>query len=86
MKAGAILALLLAVGVGATWAATGMHFATRTQKPVEKKVVDEFGDEETVTEWVDTFELGLDYGGPAGGGLLGLAGLLFILDRRKKKA
>jgi hypothetical protein len=86
MKKAAILALLLAVGVGATWAATGMHFASRTKKPVETKAVDEFGDEEITTEWVDTFELGLDYGGPAGGGLIGLAGLLFFLDRRKNKA
>ena len=85
MKTGAIIALLLALGVGATWAATGMHFASRTQKPVERKSVDEFGDEEITTEWVDTFELGLDYGGPAGGGLLGVAGLLFFLNRRKEK-
>jgi hypothetical protein len=59
--------------------------ATLTKKPVETKVVDEFGDEETKIVWQDTFRLGLDFAGPGGGGLFGLGGLLIFLDARKRK-
>ena len=81
---GALGALLAALIVGGVWVSHGMHMATLTEKMVEKKVMDDFGDEEDIQEWVPTFELGLDIAIPVSGGLLGLAGLLFFLDRRKK--
>lgn len=106
MKAGAIVCLLLAVGVLGYWAATGMHFATRTEIPpephlscqaaadcgaggvcTEGKCFDDFGDPMPGKEWRKAYELGLvDRAGPAAGGLVLLAGLLFFLDRRKRKA
>ncbi|MFN3198789.1 MAG: hypothetical protein ACE366_10320 [Bradymonadia bacterium] len=67
--------------------------ATLTQKKVTEPVKDEkgnpklddFGDPVIETRWEDTFKLGLDYAGPAMGGLGGLAVVLFFLGRRKDK-
>ena len=86
MKALAGLAFIAALGVVGVWFAHGQHMGTLTKKLVETKVVDDFGDEEIKREWVETFELGLDFAGPGAGGLIGLAGLLLFLDRKKKKA
>ena len=86
MKRGvALLAFVLALAIVGVWVSHGMHMATLTERLVEKTVIDDFGDEEIVQDWVPTFELGLDIAIPAGGGLFGLAGLLIFLDRRARR-
>ena len=92
MKAVGLVLILLAFGVGGLWYAHGAYLATQEKVAVEKKVVDDFGDEEIKIEWKEPdhypltgFHVGLDRAGPAGGGLFVLGGLLLFLDRRKKK-
>ncbi len=86
MKGFGALLIVLGLSVFGVWAAQGMHSATRTKKPVEKKFVDDFGDEEVKIVWVETFELGLlDGAAPAGGGAIALGGALLFLARRKEK-
>jgi len=60
--------------------------ATLTQKLVSKEVVDDFGDKEVVKEWEDTFEIGLDIAGPAGGGLVFLGFGLLLVNRRRNRS
>lgn len=87
MKGAALAALALAAAVMSYWAVTGMHFATRTQIPLEVEIVDEFGDKRTETQWKDGFELGLiDGAGPAAGALVALAAGLWVWDRRRRSA
>ncbi len=107
MRAGAAVCVVLALGILGYWAATGMHFATRTTLPPEPhlscaaaadcgeegdaceqgKCFDAFGDPKAGKEWREGYELGLaDRAGPAAGGLLLLAGILFFVDRRKRRA
>ncbi|MCA9525032.1 MAG: hypothetical protein KC549_01890 [Myxococcales bacterium] len=86
MKAAGIIAIVLGLGVGGVWLASGMHLATQTEKLVETRTTDEFGDEVVDRKWEKTFELGLDFAGPGGGGLVGLGGVLLFLARRRRKA
>ncbi|MCA9542428.1 MAG: hypothetical protein KC620_26205 [Myxococcales bacterium] len=86
MRAAALVCFLLALAVGGVWFAHGQHLGTLTEKLVQTKTTDDFGDEVIKDEWQPTFEIGLDIAGPAAGGLIGLAGLLLFLDRRKRKA
>lgn len=89
MRAVAVVLLLLGLGVGGLWFAQGMKMATESKGPVEKTVTDDFGDKVTTIEWVELApldrKLGLDFAAPGGGGLIGLAGLLFFIDRRKRR-
>ncbi len=84
MRLAALLSLLLSLGITGLWLAHGRHMATLKEKPVEKIVIDEFGDEEKVIIWEPTFELGLDIAGPLGTGTLLLGGLLLFLDHRRR--
>ena len=86
MRAAILVCVALAVGVGAMWLLDGKHLGTLTEKPVEQIVTDEFGDEEKVIKWQPTFELGLDIAGPVGAVLLGIAGTLVIVQRRRRQA
>ena len=85
VRVAAVVCLLGVVALAGVWIAHGTHLATRTQIPVEKTFIDDFGDEETVIEWKPAFELGLDYGGPAAGALLGLGGVLLFVERRRRR-
>ena len=85
MKAAGFLCILLSLGVGGVWFAQGRHMGTLTEKLVETKSTDEFGDEVINRKWEKTFELGLDFAGPGGGGLFGLGALLLFLNARKQK-
>lgn len=73
----------LAIGLAITWVSCGATLATRTERPVEHSVTDEFGETVTQVEWKPTFQLGLDLAGPAMAGLVGLAGVLMIRERRR---
>lgn len=86
-KTVAIVALVLAAAVFGWWIKDGMGAATQTQVQVCKEVEDDFGDTVKECKWVDQFKLGLLDGAlPAGGGLLGLAGLMGFLHMRESKA
>ncbi len=85
----AIAAIVVAAAVFGWWAKDGQHAANQFQIKVCKQVEDDFGDSEEVCEWKDEFHLGFFDGAlPAGGGALGFAGLMFLLDwrERSKKA
>lgn len=78
--------LVLCAAVAGVWVYGGMHMATRTEIPVVTVATDDFGDEVKTTAWKQGFELGLLDGAlPAGGALLGLAGLLLVLDWRGRR-
>ena len=86
-----VLCLLASALVMGLWvykgATTGFKLATPEQVQVTQTVTDEFGDEETTTEWVDNpdpLNIGLDLAGPISGVLGALAVGLFLLDRRKR--
>jgi hypothetical protein len=76
----AMILVALAAGVLVYWAASGGHVFTQTK--VQEEVKDElFGTTSVV--WKDQFRPGLDYAGPAAGGLLAIAGFLFWRSRRE---
>jgi len=78
----ALGALVLAIGVGIYWWASGASVWTMTEVPVETK--DElFGT--TSIQWEPGFRLGLEYAAPAAGGLLVIAGVLLWMVRRDRR-
>ncbi|MCA9543108.1 MAG: hypothetical protein KC613_01925 [Myxococcales bacterium] len=92
MRAAGLVLILLSLGVAGLWYSHGAYLATQEKVPVEKKTVDDFGDEVVTIEWkkaegypLTGFHVGLDRAGPAAGGLTLLGGLLIFLGRRKAK-
>lgn len=90
-RAGALVCLSLSVAVMGLWVYKGLtkpegfKLGTNAQVFVEKKSVDDFGDEVVTRELVDNpdpLDLGLDRAGPLAGLLGALAVGLFVWGRR----
>ena len=79
----AYVMILMALGVGIYWYASGANIYTLTSIQVE--VTDElFGT--TETQWEDAYRPGLDVAGPTMGGLILVASLLLWLARRNGRS
>ena len=91
MKIAGVVALVLALAIGALWAAHGAELATREKIAVTTETTDDFGDTVESTEWREPtdfpltgFHVGLDRAGPPVA-LLILAGGAFLFFGFRKK-
>ncbi len=82
----AVAAVVFAAAVFGWWVNDGQHQANQTQIRVCTDIEDAFGDTEKVCTWKKEFHLGFFDGAlPVGGGALGFAALLLVLDWRERR-